>query len=295
MKLMKLMKLKIKLYNKMNTIIFIFLIILFILLFYFHQQIKISIDIFRYNYIHPLKKRSMGFIMLRHVNNELSNKYWIHSYNCIRKYYKENMIVIIDDNSNYDYITNIDLYKTIIIQSQYHKRGEILPYYYYLQNNFFDIAVILHDSVFINNYINFYDILHYEVIWDFEHHWDQIEDETKMIELFNDQELLKFYENKNLWKGCFGSMSIITFDFLNSVNNKYNISKLLNVIKTRYNRCSFERVIGCLLQKVYNDKVYNRKTIPLLGNIHKYMRWETTFDEIDNYKDLPIIKVWTGR
>jgi hypothetical protein len=237
----------------------------------------------------------MGFIMLRHVNNELSNKYWIHSYNCIRKYYKENMIVIIDDNSNYDYITNIDLYKTIIIQSQYHKRGEILPYYYYLQNNFFDIAVILHDSVFINNYINFYDILHYEVIWDFEHHWDQIEDETKMIELFNDQELLKFYENKNLWKGCFGSMSIITFDFLNSVNIKYNISKLLNVITTRYNRCSFERVIGCLLQKVYNDKVYNRKTIPLLGNIHKYMRWETTFDEIDNYKDLPIIKVWTGR
>jgi hypothetical protein len=46
------------------------------------------------------------------------------------------------------------LYKTTIINSEYHGRGELLPYYYYLQNKFVDKAVIIHDSVFINKYIH---------------------------------------------------------------------------------------------------------------------------------------------
>lgn len=47
----------------------------------------------------------------------------------------------------------------------------------------------------------------YKLIWDFEHYWDLIEGETIMIKCFNDTELLNFYENKELWKGCFGGMS----------------------------------------------------------------------------------------
>jgi DNA polymerase III delta subunit len=34
------------------------------------------------------------------------------------------------------------------------------------------------------------------MLWEFEHYWDQIEDETNMIKMFNDEELLIFYENK---------------------------------------------------------------------------------------------------
>ena len=48
---------------------------------------------------------SLGFIIIRHVNNDLTNKYWIHCYDCIRTYYPENSIVIIDDNSKQEYIT----------------------------------------------------------------------------------------------------------------------------------------------------------------------------------------------
>ena len=43
---------------------------------------------------------SLGFIILRHVNSELTNKYWVNCYNCIRRHYPENKILIIDDNSN---------------------------------------------------------------------------------------------------------------------------------------------------------------------------------------------------
>jgi len=52
-----------------------------------------------------------------------------------------------------------------------------LPYYYYLYNKLFDIDVIVNKYKFL---------------------WDQIEDEKRMINAFNNLELNKFYENKNL-------------------------------------------------------------------------------------------------
>ncbi len=160
---------------------------------------------------------TFGFIVLRHVNNESTNRYWIKCVNSIRKYYPENNILIIDDNSDYNFITNETLYKTTIINSEYPKRGELLPYYYYLHNKLFDVAMIIHDSVFINTYIDM-NVEKYKMLWDFEHYWDQIVDETKMINMFNDLELTKFYKDKSLWKGCFGCMSIITHDYLTYIN-----------------------------------------------------------------------------
>jgi hypothetical protein len=229
----------------------------------------------------------LGFIILRHVNNQETDKYWNLCYDCIRKYYPENLILIIDDNSNYEYITDRPLYKTTTINSEYHGRGELLPYYYFLHNKLFDTAVLLHDSVFINKYIDF-NVYKYKLMWDFEHHWDQTEDETIMIDAFNDLELKEFYENKSLWKGCFGGMSIITHDYLSFINSKYDISKLLNYVLTRFNRMSFERVIACLLQ-------INGTKGSLLGNIHKYCEFGLTFNYKQQYSHLPVIKVWTGR
>jgi hypothetical protein len=229
----------------------------------------------------------IGFIILRHVNSELTNKYWSYCYDCIRKYYPENNILIIDDNSKYEYIIQKELYKTTIINSQYHGRGELLPYYYYLNNKLFDIAVIIHDSVFINKYIDF-NVDKYKIIWEFEHYWDNIEEETCIIKIFNDEELNNFYNNKYLWKGCFGGMSIITHEYLTFINTKYDISKLLEYILSRKERHSFERVIGCLLQNhIKNDS--------LLGNIHQYCNWGITFDQKQYVTHLPLIKVWTGR
>ncbi len=144
---------------------------------------------------------SFGFIILRHVNNALTNAYWIKCVNNIRQYYPENNILIIDDNSDYNFITNVYLYKTTIVNSEYPNRGELLPYYYYLHNKLFDVAMIIHDSVFINSYIDI-SVEKYKFLWEFEHDWDQIKDETIMINIFNDLELKKLYENKDLWKGC---------------------------------------------------------------------------------------------
>ena len=148
--------------------------------------------------------------------------------------------------------------------------------------------MIIHDSVYINTYIDM-NVEKYKMLWDFEHYWDQIVDETKMINMFNDLELNKFYEDKDLWKGCFGCMSIITHDYLTYINKKYDISKLLDLVLCRSNRCSFERVLACLLQKEEGIKE------TLLGNIHHYCTWGISFEETDNFNHLPLIKCWTGR
>ena len=231
---------------------------------------------------------SIGFIMLRHVRDDIASKYWIICYNSIRKFYPEFEILIIDDNSDYNFICNYQLYKTTVINSKFNNRGELLPYIYYIKHKLFDKAVIIHDSVFIQQYVDFSDVTKYKFIWDFEHNWDQIEDETKMIKIFNDKDLLDFYENKNLWTGCFGGMCIIEYDFLLYINKKYNLNKLINLILSRYNRCSFERVIACILQKEYPKEV-------LFGQIHKYCPWGLNFSEISKYKHLPFIKIWSGR
>ena len=234
-----------------------------------------------------MSEPTIGFIILRHVNNEKTNMYWQKCYKNIRQFYPENDIIIIDDNSHYEYINNEELYKVKIIQSKYHGRGELLPYYYYLSNKLFDIAFIVHDSVFIQKHLHLC-VDKYQFTWDFDHSYDQIEDETKMIKLFNDENLLNFYQNQSLWVGCFGGMTTITHDFLTQVNNKYNLSLLLDVVLTRYNRCSFERVLACLLQ-------IEAPQTTRFGDIHKYMPWGTKYEDIHKYPEHPLLKVWTGR
>ena len=238
----------------------------------------------------PENDPSLGFIILRHVRDENTNGYWIKCYHSIRKYYPDNAIVIIDDNSNYVFITDEPVNNVRIVQSEYPGRGELLPYYYFAtREKWFDVACILHDSAFINEYIpDLEKVTSYKMLWEFEHHWDQIEDETRMIHTFQDDRLTNFYENKAGWTGCFGCMAVIQYDYMRHMHKTYSIEKLLNCVKTRYNRSSFERVIACLMQLHVRNE-------PLFGNIHKYCPWELRVDQIDDYSHLPIIKVWTGR
>ena len=67
------------------------------------------------------------------------------------------------------------------------------------------------------------------------------------------------------------------------------LSLLIDKISSRYNRCSFERVLAVLLEI---DNV--QPTI--CGDIlESNTRFGTKFSELHTLTDLPIIKVWTGR
>ncbi len=234
---------------------------------------------------------NIGFIILRHVRCDKTGKYWINAYNNIRRFYPENWIMIIDDNSNYNFIEDIPLYKTTIFNNEYPARGELLPYIYYLDNKLFDIAFIIHDSVSLNKYFNYTEIITntYKFLWDFESKkFDTEADEMVLFNELGDNDLIELYNNKHLWRGCFGCMTIINHHFLKAIDYKYNLRKLIKVVTNRTYRCALERVLACILHKEGAKET-------LLGDIHKYCNWDIEFDDIQKYDYLPLIKFWTGR
>ena len=259
---------------------------------------------------------------MRNVNSSKTNEYWKECYRCIRYFYPENKILIIDDNSEKVFLTcdaetntnananTIKLYNTTIIQSEYPKRGELLPYYYYLKNKFCDIAVILHDSVFIQTHINF-NVDEYKMLWHFPSYLmkdgQSSGKQIEQIKALGHQGLNHMYENfyLNKFNGCFGAMSIITYDYLSEINTIFKIDKLLPHITCRVSRCAFERVFSFLLLYKQNERsvgvangVGKNRHLSLLGDIIKYCKWGITFDEYMKNRHtmkLPIVKVWTGR
>jgi hypothetical protein len=203
----------------------------------------------------------------------------------------------------------MQLNNTTIIQSEYPKRGELLPYYYYLKNKFCDIVVILHDSVFIQTHINFH-VDEYKMLWHFPSYLmkdgQSSGKQIEQISTLGHQGLNHMYENfyLNKFNGCFGAMSIITHDYLSEINTIFQIDKLLPHITCRVSRCAFERVFSFLLlykqneRSVANGAGGKNKHLSLLGDIIKYCKWGITFDEYMKNRHtmkLPIVKVWTGR
>ena len=99
------------------------------------------------------------------------------------------------------------------------------------------------------------------------------------------------------WYGCFGVQSYINHSFLKYLNDKYNLINLISTITCRKDRCSLERILGCIFYTEY-QKIHKRKS--LFGDIMTYQRWGYTYKEyIDDLKSgkiiRPIVKVWTGR
>ena len=72
---------------------------------------------------------------------------------------------------------------------------------------------------------------------------------------------------------------------------------MLSAVKCRDDRCSLERILGCIFF-TENKKILNKKSI--FGDIMKYQKWGYSYDtyrkDFKNNK-IPkvVVKVWTGR
>lgn len=239
-----------------------------------------------------------GFLILRYVNSLKTNNLWYNNIKNIRKYYR-NKIYIIDDNSNYEYVDTNNNYIDIgLIQSNYHQRGEILPYYYLYIKQLFNRCLIIHDSVFINKYIDFTkynDEIYY--LWHFEHNFNNLIDENKMMKILNNEKIIEKYDEKK-WYGCFGVQTLISYSFVEKLQNNFKIFDLLKYIDNRSKRMNFERVFSVLCTLLDNNIFENES---LYGNIHNYMEWGYNYDKYitDENKDIlkkyDLIKIWNGR
>jgi len=240
-----------------------------------------------------------GFIITRHVNSEETNKYWNKCVKLIKRFYPSKKIVIIDDNSNATFIKPDFEYKNIlIIQSKYHKRGELLPYIYYSENKWFEKAVIVHDSVFFHHKILFENIITPVIsLWHFPSEYLKIhyENNIRIANGLNNKKVIThILSNVNII-GCFGVQTFIKHSFLCRIMEKYNIPNLIPIVKTREDRCSLERIFAVIFYLEFGN--LSQKSI--LGNIFNY-NFGITFKEYENTikkkeKIKKVVKVFTGR
>jgi hypothetical protein len=260
---------------------------------------------------------SYGFIITRHVNSEITNHYWNHCIQCIRRFYspEKYKIIVIDDNSNKEFLKSYFEYQNVeYIESEFPGRGELLPYYYFHKHHYFDNAVIIHDSVFFQRKVNFSKILLPVLpLWHFsEVKTENIPNTLRLLQFLRNNfqlqkkiiksdkyEILSFTSvNTNDWFGCFGVQSYINYNFLATMQKKYNLFNLLQVIKTRTDRCCLERIIGAIFYIEYKDLSRYKS---LLGSINAYCSWGYTWNEywsqiVQKKKSKkPLVKIWTGR
>jgi len=251
---------------------------------------------------------SFGFIIIRHVNSETTNKYWNHSVKLLRTYYPYRKIVIIDDNSNKDFLKSEHYYTNVeIIQSEFPGRGELLPYYYYIKNKFFDNAVIIHDSVFFHTRFNFDLLKNIDVIplLFFNSDKENVINTARITNSLKNSHFLhdKISNNdivmmpKSNWYGCFGVQSYINHNFLLKLESKYSITNMIEQVKCRADRSCLERVMGCIF---FTENIKIAKNKSLFGDIMKYQTWGYNFDQyMESFKKgtIPklVVKVWTGR
>ena len=243
------------------------------------------------------------------MNSAKTNKYWNHCIQCIRAFYPAatHKIVVIDDKSDVHFLKEDWPYVNVeYVQSEFAGRGELLPYYYFFKQAYFDNAVIIHDSVFFKRKINF-DRLGFPVLplWHFTE--EKVENVPNVLRLAsclrNGQTIQKNilntkYEILSIHNkgciGCFGVQTYINHNFLCNIEKKYGLFKLLNFVECRSDRCALERIMGIIFLLESNGGQFKS----LLGDIMTYCQWGYTWEQYCEDRTRvrkPLIKVWTGR
>ena len=260
-----------------------------------------------------LPEDDFGFIITRHVMSQTTNKYWIHCIRCIRRHYPLTRIIIIDDNSNKKYIENPEadlLQNCEIVYSEFPKRGELLGYYYLYTKRYFKKAMIIHDSLFVKQYISDIENIHdCKFLFHCTHQWDDDAIILKCLQtsLPNSKTIIPAFFQKDKWFLCFGVQSVITLEFLNRLQNHYQFFNLLKCITSRDRRMALERIFGLLCTL---EKPELGQDPSIFGNIHDYMEWGYSYNNyvkditrmhlgnsqvLQKIQRLQVIKVWTGR
>lgn len=272
-----------------------------------NQKNKIQIQTNDLNDLMPfLNSYDFCFIILRHMNSYITSNYWKKSYESIRKYHTE-LVIIIDDGSNPTYNNHEDIHNlenVFLINSEFGLgHGEILPYYYLQKLKIFKKAFVLHDSMFINKKMDIENMVEL-FFWSFDVDkmgYESYEYEIFLLNKLNySKELINLHNQPTKFKGIFGCCGLILYETIKIFNDKYNIFNLMNHVYLRTHRSCLERIIGVLY---FNEKRFNGS---LCGNIAEYYKsFNFTYDDyikinenekIKNiFSNYNIIKIWSGR
>jgi hypothetical protein len=253
---------------------------------------------------------NFGFIIVRNISQPIHQEYWKECVRCIRNFYSEK-IIIIDDNSTLlmDYNKEKELFDNIeIVESEYKRAGEVLGYFYGWKHRPFKKFVVLHDSMFIQEKIDF-NSYHQNILflWHFDTYLGQTQQQWDSGSIDNNKNFIehlkgdtikivkKLYLDKSSWLGCFGVSSFVTLEFVDLIFDKYDFLNVIKKINSRHDRETMERVFALL---GFLEEIKLKDNPSILGNIiNEYpyagLRWYQ-YKQITNPKT-KIIKIFSGR
>jgi hypothetical protein len=249
---------------------------------------------------------------------------WKECVRCIRKFYSNKIIIIIDNcdiedlNLEYSLESYLNDHNIMFIKSEFNGAGELLPYYYYLLLKPSSKAIIIQDSIFIQKPFDekeINEVNDIKFLWHFEFHKTEYYRLvlSMLTNLNHDQELIELYKNENKWDGCAGLSSIITLKFLEKIQEKYLFLNLLNYFndetgndKFRILRCTLERILAIICFNELKWNVEHKFKFSLLGSIisvphfsgytyEMYKKDINNKNENSKIQNLQIIKCWNGR
>ena len=210
-------------------------------------------------------------------------------------------IYIIDDikenHTNYlDIIEplNINIH---IIKSEIKQAGEALFLYYYHKLRPSKKALYIHDTMLLispidENIIN--NITTIKFISEFGSYEKLKEQDEFLIQLKEGEKLVELSNTSN-WIGSYGGNCLITLDYLDHLENTYNILSLTDKYKTKKDRECYERVLGVVV--CYDLKIKENLSIYCeLSKIRDDSKCLAfNFSHYIYYNDLPFYKINFGR
>jgi len=253
-------------------------------------------------------KEDVGFIVMRCVREPKHNTIFRDCYAAIRKFHPTLKIIFIDDNSDKSVLEEDPTMQNIeIIQSEYPAAGEYLPYWYMLQRKLYKKAIFLQDSMILNGPIPYEAVNDFMFLYEFKNYPNHFDgDQSTWIKTLlgatkEPEALMQCYREKK-WKGCWGSMMVITSDFLNRMEERLAISKWNTIINSRIHRISLESAIGVCCSFMEPNKT----PVSLFGESDNMLVMKDpgnekyTFNMYVRNKPVNkprnhIIKIWSGR
>jgi hypothetical protein len=187
----------------------------------------------------------------------------------IRMHYISEKIFIINSDSSIDikYLENGN--NITVIKSEFNSAGESTFIYYYYHLKPSKKALYIHDSMLLLKKIDDNIIKNLETV-KFLLQFDKafkIKEQEEFIAKLNEGNEIN---NNDNWIGCFGCCCMITYNYLNHLQNTYNILLLTKIINKKIHREIYERVLGAIV--CYDLKTTNNLSI--YGDLYDYNPFE---------------------
>lgn len=217
---------------------------------------------------------AVGFIVIACVRTHAHASSLLRCIHSIRQYHTEPIVVLVDPTSILTLIDVEDGVNYIYLEPPV--TADMQVFGWYAQNNVFETAIILQDSMYLLNPFDMEEVsktkdIHY--MWHFTNHrlqWAHIiepngmtHDELNMycintlISHFGFKEYcLSTYMNKHLWSGCFGFACILTHTFASILEEQTHISTLMAHATTNRLRRSMESLFSLACQYAAQREIH---------------------------------------